>query len=533
MTRFGPENSLTQSFGKVARKMALLGFGLLLPAAGLAQEETEPEAPAQTAELHTAAIRDSVNARLLEDFKGKILSTIEDSGDIYSRYLDSLRVDSQQYARRHNTRDTVFVVNPLHFSIARMLDMDTTDEIARAFEERTGIPLPMAVRSVIKDGTTSQVNAAYDSRLDILAPHNTYSAETHINLIFPAQPFGMIANVFPEGPRAEIGLIPGLTPQQMRAYINGHENWHYKDRAANICSDMMRSRSVQMTGLKEDVDIGMTRNAFIYNMENFADIASLGEMIAQGQDIGIIDVVRSWRMANSEDLHHMSHTSLQHFKETVESIGVDAFRAKSPLEREEIYKNILAKNLMTPRILKKLGKIAGKDADPTKGISAALHAIEGVFNPNARRAVQFIKNYPDDAAVSAFSAKDKSLSRYKINETNAEWNDAAPDLLCSQALEKDGRITPVTLTRAYIGLQNEFLTKIMETTDPAVQQLEANKLLHLQKTLGDLLAEQNYVQLNEDYGVNLFEKEPLARDIANGMARTFDATPLFVPRPGP
>lgn len=533
------------SFSRVALRNTLFATIGLLSLSANAQEEpaqdslaTETPEPIEKVYSTVAPMspeqRDAMNAILVSNMKQDVLSLIEESGDSYATYLDSLKTSAQSYVQRHGIKPAaMFVVNPLHVAVSQKLGLSPAAEIAKSFERRTGRALPQSMQDILKDNTIPFKNSL-DEWITTMPAKNLLNTKEGINILIPAASYGSTYKFYTDSPHVnDVETLEGLSAQQTIDYINGHENWHYKDKMLNIVETIMTDNGGNFKKLDTKLKYGSTDMARTYNGEAFADIAALSDMIVNGAPIQVIDAIIDWRISKNHDIEHMSQAHLKQLKKTIEDTGLSAFRTLGEDQRMDITKKIIADNILTPRAVRKILKIAiSEEKHGERGILP--YRIEKFFNAHTKLALDFMKNYPEQKPAK-FDIE--ALSDNEVNEANAGWNENLYDLFFDTALKIDGAITPVSLTKSYVKLQTELLEKIEKAETENDRKIEVQKLLSLQASYTDALTETDYVSVNADYGVNLANKEPAAfakaGEQAAATSRTLDITPLLLRPPSP
>jgi hypothetical protein len=240
--------------------------------------------------------------------------------------------------------------------------------------------------------------------------------------------------------------------------------------------------------------------------ECLADVGALGDMIRNGEDPSIIGKVIPWREKEHE-LNHMTVAAVEGLQAKINEMGVDKFRALSDDDARTLYNGIADKTSVKPELAANVQAYAS-------GTPQERQALEhmATADPAVQAAIDFAKPYkapPADDKPQGMSMptsgekEDPSLQR----EVNA-YHPAA--LLRDRAFSDSGKITPLTLAKAYGELQDELRENLSHDPGNKVWQAQGAKL---QQTFVNTVKMTNYIEENASRGVDILKVEPTLRDL--------------------
>jgi hypothetical protein len=259
----------------------------------------------------------------------------------------------------------------------------------------------------------------------------------------------------------------------------------------------------------------MAAVATLNRQECFADIGAAGDMIRNGADPSIIDKVIAWRQQSTE-IGHMTAGGLTQLKNRINEMGVDKFRALDETGARALYEDAAVKGSLQPAQAETVVRY-------TTGTPAQRAALDkaAATSPDTKAALDFAKPYV--AARTGESPAVRSEEDTAVSRQLANYHPAA--LLKDRAFADAGKITPVTLAKAYGELQDELRRNLDREPDNKLWQGQANKL---QQTFINAVKMTNYIEENASRGVDILAVEPALKSLA--PAKTADARPSAPPK---
>jgi hypothetical protein len=251
-------------------------------------------------------------------------------------------------------------------------------------------------------------------------------------------------------------------------------------------------------------------------------VGAAGDMIRNGADPSIIPKIIAWREQMPE-IGHMTDKALEGLQQKINEMGIDKFRALDDGAARELYQGIAEKGSVP-------ADVAGIIHDYVGGTTVDRHAIEtmATMSPDAKAALEALKPYkmppPNDADDKPEGMRQPlSPADQEIQRQLSDYHPAA--LLKDRAFSDSGKITPLTLAKAYGELQDELHENLDRQPDNKLWQAQASKL---QQTFINTVGLTNYIEENASRGVDILKAEPLLKGLAppapETPAKTSDTT---------
>jgi hypothetical protein len=485
-----------------------------------AQTEIAPQQPAQKTPLppdpadREELVRNTMNLNvsldnLLAAADNKYSRELAERGEKLTKYLQT------EY---HSPKATAVYLDPNEFTALRAIGMDD-DGATRTLLARAGTPENDQTVKDIASHMDSTDRTSYQGIVRTQNPHairDVTFADAQPGVIIPSSAYFT--------PRSK---IDGLTHDQNIEFTNRHEGWHLADNQ-NILprqnTPALKSIDLEhpetMIGNPEQLQVLSLAN----KQECLADVGAAGDMIRAGADPKIIDGIIAWREKSGEILH-MTAGALEGLRHQIDEMGVEKFRALDDASARAFYNGIAAKGGLQAEQADTVTRyVTGSAADR---MALDTMAAAGI-SPEAQAAVGFAKRYDltsaDDglkpmspAGTTPVTAEDQQIARQLSNYHPG-------DILRDRAFADGGKITPVTLAKAYGQLQDELREDLDRQPDNKLWQGQAQKL---QQTIINAVQMTNYIEENAKRGVDILQVEPTLKNLAPPQdvpAKTSDAT---------
>lgn len=417
------------------------------------------------------------NTAILLQTQNKYQTLMVDAQDDYSADLNELEISlNAQMKKMRGPYSHIAVLDPVKLDIAKGIGIPDTMAVQTMLLQKKIFPYP-ALLSLTQNFmvTTSPTVSGENSYTQ--NPHALYLMNQDAKVEGPCLIIPMPSNTIPDALK-----IPGMNIRDNARFSNLHEGWHCLDTTyytKHFAPEIYQSFDPKdLTTLLSN---GPGREAYInqHKLEAFADVATIGTLIrAKTYDLTLADTIAAWRENKFEDLIHYTSPVLKGFKEKIEKIGIDGFRALTDDKAREFYYATVETYALTPRGLEI--KIRRDNND----ISVKVDKDD----PDAKRAATYTHvAQPVDVneLASAFTAildgkgKDTAelMHAKKINDTLANWK---PFEELTEKARKSGNLTPESITHAYVVSMNELYR--LSITDTANADLYEEKATRLKKS---------------------------------------------------
>lgn len=482
-------------------------------------KQQQPDATAQAPASNAAASsglpsEETVRQALLDDVKTTDLNAFLDA--THNSYSADLQVRGQtltKYLQREQNSPQVrgVYLDPNEYTALEALHLGGATGAA-VMMGRDGLPGGDDILSAVGDGMHHGENAPGEGFLYSQDPHavkDLSSAAPQAAPIVPSSAY------FPPSLR-----ISGLSHEQNIDYINRHEGWHMAD-VKNLLPNLNAPEMKGFDMKHPEKSIGnpahMAAVAMVNRQESFADVGAAGDMIREGADSAIIGKIIAWRQQSSE-VGHMTAGALEQLQKKINDMGLDKFRALDDDSARALYEDAAVKGSLQPA----QANTVLRYSSGTPAQRAALEQ-EALRSPETKAALDFTKPYLAPHKNPTTPQEDQALSRQLSNYHPA-------DLLKDRAFTDAGKITPVSLARAYGQLQDELRQDLDRDPDNRLWQGQANKL---QQTFINVVNMTDYIGENARRGVDIFAVEPALKGLASSpaAAKTSEAAPLPRTRP--
>ena len=519
MGMFKKVKSLSSAFAAASRRWvvttAVISSGLFFSAT--AQTPTAPtnnniktEQTVETPARLTAEQKEKINTALIEQGQKAYRDLLPYAQSDYSCQLESLEQYLNQRVKEINpdASAAVVVLDPLQMDIGTAMGTPTAVTAMKMLSAKGVFP----DFTLFNDAGEALTYVMYFS----LADDMTYT-QFPITLSSRPDPSGKVTYVvIPLSNYAPAFEIKGLSIQDEANFTDRHEGWHALDFALGLKSkwpiidfSKLKVDSLQTTEDKINNACYLKFSCDIYNCESFADIGAAGDMIRSGQSPEIIGHLIDWRLEGKYDASHMSPPALRELQKRITALGIDKFRALDDTEATSLYSEILDTAGLTPARLALVYKyLKGTDAER----AAMVTANQG--NPDFACAYSYIACFkslevPDIIKVPRGEFK-LTPEMQKIADAVGAWD--AKGALEKRAFELGGKITPISLAKAYCSLMNELDDSLLASAEND-QILCRTQIIRLKNSFFESVQDADYVAVNAKYGVDIVAAEPSLQKI--------------------
>ncbi|MEZ0259557.1 MAG: hypothetical protein ACAH80_01020 [Alphaproteobacteria bacterium] len=444
-------------------------------------------------------IREDLLKSARENFDD-ILGTTETR---YSRDLALLQTSLNAYLKEEPGVNTCAIyLDPAKFDAAMALGFAETSAIGRVLA-RQGLLLDPddlndgAKLGVIADQTLSKYESRFGINIYTLDP----AANPNVGSATPAHV------IIPSADYAVPYPVPGLSRAEDRDFTNLHEGWHAKNDRYRLTSDVSQETYKKIAkfdaAVLADDNETEARSVFVirHRGEVLSDVGALGDMVRGGKDPSIIDKVRAWRRADPDDFRHMSVQALDGLKAEIDKMGVEKFRKLPNRAAKDLYTDIVEDYGIDERGLR-----AAAVYSLNEGNSAIIGDLEASakIDPAIAKGLAFFDLVGDRAQRAAAADDTLTPAELSVKDQLAKWD--ALQALQDRAFKDGGRITPVTMVKAYTALSDDLRAEMDAEPD---NNLIDQKMGKLHATFIDTVPQIDYLEANRRFGVDIVAQEPV------------------------
>jgi hypothetical protein len=456
----------------------------------------------------------------------------------YERELqaEQQKLDSYFSGRGAKDPQAAVILDPIRYDIGRAVGMSSAVTVAslinganpedRSLEalpevkdpnnpEALGVSRtsPLFFRSMGYDpeGIGKQMETPFVSRFG--TTYTQFPTENPNNLVQG----GVIT---PASEKLDPTRVPGLSYADNLTYINWHEMWHARDTReavfpANFNADLpIKSQPNDPATFKACA----TRN----QQESFADVGSVGDMIRSGKPMSVLDAVLDWRRV-PEDTAHTTVPALEGLKQKIQEMGLDKFRKLDDAQAQALYEKVVDEKALNAEDVRII-----HDEHSWNPLKSLPVTVKSFTDPETKKALGFERQQTDDALGTLWRAvKGTAPIPFdpQMPPALAGWNPT--QVLEDTAFAAAHKITPETMSEAYVKLQDKLESQARAAQDPAQAQIYAAQMTMLQTAFVRDVQSLDYLKLNQDRGVNLAAVEPDLKPVF----QHFDAQPPSAPKP--
>ena len=458
------------------------------------QERMQPVHPLSpsvpVAPLPTVADEDSVRLVLQLRTNPEDMLNAVDNG--YSRDLQQRSQALTKYLQdERGPNASAVYLDPNEYTALQAMGMDAKGASTMLLS-RWGRPTD--------DKTVNEVTTRMHALATVPGEGAIYTQDPHA-ILDPSNPGPQAGAIVPSSPYFPPSFrVEGLTHEQNLDFINRHEGWHQKDTQNLVPPQTL----AQVVGLGDPKLPGLP--AIENRQECLADTGAAGDMIRAGADPSIIPKIIAWREHGSE-LGHMTVGALEGLQKEINDMGLDKFRALGDADARALYQGIAEKGSIRPELAATAQQYLSGTAQERQALD-----VMSVVSPDTQAALDFLKPY----AVPAPDAKPAGLGQAPLTPTDQELqrslgNYHPAELLKDRAFSDSGKITPLTLAKAYGELQDELHHDLDRDPGNKLWQGQAQKL---QQTFINAVQMTDYIQENAARGVDILKAEPLLKGLA-------------------
>lgn len=298
--------------------------------------------------------------------------------------------------------------------------------------------------------------------------------------------------------------IPGMPYNAVIDYVNRHESFHCRDSKYSL-----RGHDPQLVSAMEKEPqvkmIGDAKRQAIFDIQHkrevFADVASIAEMVRNGNDPKmVLGPLKAWRAKEGgHDISHYTTPGLVALEKAIKDMGLQKFRALDDAAMLKLCYQITDDNaLKTREIDAMLRYRSGTDKDKAALRTAAKK------DPEIARALSVENDIARQLAKKPEGWKPLTPAETALDDQVRAY--PASQLLQDRAFKDSGRITPSTMVKAYAALHDELrLEREWEPDNP----VHAAKMTKLQHTLQREVRIMDYAWVNQQRGVKIENVEPV------------------------
>lgn len=422
--------------------------------------------------MYVIYMEDIVRKLLTEQAAERYNTTILTRTNTYGRELRTLQEHLREY-KKHIDKDAVpiTIIDPSKVHIGTAFNISTDDIIQRIMQHE-GVP----VEHVFLDWS-QRIPTSFHSSTARTVDHR------HAPFIMPES----------HNHRIDTSLVYkyGGRPLSER-FSNLHEAYHYMDENLVNDDDIDYTPNPIMLLTHED---DVTSAIQTQHSEGFADVSAVGTLIRQGEEISLLDCLIEER-EKSTDFGHQVADILRGFKNTIEDMGLETFRALDTAEASTLYRHVIDENGITAAQLKLAARIYLTRHDFIGSIDTDLELkqIDDIdqHDPDFQKAV-----YYSHYLCNHMNMTDTEQPVQTVPET--AWRDDEDrlwrDRLANRAFADHQIITPETLALSYISLLDDLYLQ----SDP-YETITFSRLGHI-FMFNDHV---NFVAENHIRGVDIF-----------------------------
>lgn len=455
-------------------------------------------AAASVTEAPAADSNDS-NLDLVYRAQGQYQQLMAGAANGYSARLQSLETWLNAYAGRNGleTYSKIVILDPIKADVGLALGLNS-EMIARSMLLEKGVAPYRTFSGMLGDYLVSPVPTMTDSDSYTQNPHALF-------VIFNDARKGPCTIVpSPENSIPAALVIPGLHPSEALEFRNRHEGWHCLDNTyfnKPVPAPIYEAKRNKDLSVLAGNDRLLTGFLTLHKAEILADVGALGDMIRFGGKIDLIDRIIEWRAGMADDLIHLSAPVLKEFKDRIAGMGVDRFVAMTEAEARTLYYTVTEDFALDQTGLEAL--IAAENhsapADPVQGVAGIERYRDYMAAPKAPASM--MAAFTAILGGSGITESDVA----SIKAVSADLKNWSPlDALQDKAFALAGKVTPVSIVKAYIALQGDYNARTAANPDKAdlyIEMATRLKSVFVEKTMW-----LDYGKINAQYNQTGTEK---------------------------
>ncbi|MEZ0259555.1 MAG: hypothetical protein ACAH80_01010 [Alphaproteobacteria bacterium] len=450
------------------------------------------------AEVEEILRREEIRQRLLGDARADFLTVAGLSQGGYSNTLSGFQRDLNRYLQQdpaYNNR--VVVIDPNTFNTGIALGMSAAETLTQMLGAQQ-VTLPNGLKGQMISHMNNPVTSRFGTTVNSPSPaaaSNASRVTVDACLVVPTSDHAFLFDIAP------------LSRTQQVDLANRHEGWHCLDR--KYATNGFSQAAVDLANSGNYAKIKDSPEACeVFAMgvrkEAIADIGATGDMIRAGADPKILEQLAQWR-GNPNDFEHFTAPVIRAVAAKIDEMGVDNFRKLSAADAAKLYYDTVDQHALTGKAVEVAIKYDDKSPD-----RKTAYEIEAQTDPEVAKGIQY--RQLSDAAEARDKAKitippgdelteDEERIALAINDFDASKT------LQDRAFEDSGKITPVTLIKAYRALQDEY------RQDGIDDGLVRAKLDKLQQSFVSDMKTIDFVEVNLQRGVRIEDEERSLEDL--------------------
>lgn len=424
-----------------------------------------------------------LNMMLRERARGQYPAIIQTGRTQYSTYLDSLSTALNGHLRLKQDAPEIMVVDPSLFDTGVALDFDPV-EVMRTLLREKNVPYEgqtlYRLTQCIMDQYPSIYSGPVYAPMPMIWRDPDYKTNKNPMVFVPALNSTSVIQ------------IPGLPFDKTVRLVNIHESAHALEFYYNYDSINLdvaaRFDIIDAYEVANNID-GMRKFTIDHKKECYADVFSVGRMIRDGEDIGLIGIVATYRDQGAGNIKHFTTSALKGLEKEIDKMGLAAFRKMDESKMEDFYYKVTEKytvsyaemNLAfgylyaTKEERQQLEKNAKSDAQLKRAVTFAMLIVEESIKVR-------VPQVADPIAEQA-------LAEWDVNK---EW--------LAHAARVHKIVTPETLILSYVEMMEGFAAE--RKKDLACDVLCGEKMARLRYVYINNLMRFDFVRINQDNGIS-------------------------------
>jgi hypothetical protein len=383
-------------------------------------------------------------------------------------------------------------IDPVRYDAGSAFNMNPQRVVTEILDSGNIWPDNNILFGAAKDMRATAYNGKYASgrRENASAFVNNFREDAQVCVVVPSSDIAPVE-------------IKGMPYNVVVDYVNRHESFHCRDTKYNfrgvdpqLVAQVKPENPGNLVGRPDLQNIFLT----MHKREVFADVSAIAEMVRNGHEPkSLLGPLKDWRTKEGgTDISHYTTPALEALEKKIKDMGVAKFRALDAEAVSKLCYEITDQNALRQRELDAMLRYrAGTDKD-----KAALRK-EAAGDRETARALGVESDIAKQLAVKPKGWTALTPAEQKLDDQVRGY--PASKLLQDRAFEIGGKITPVTMAKAYAAIHDELrLEREWEPDNP----IPAAKMTKLQHTLLRELRILDYAYLNQQRGVKIEDVEP-------------------------
>lgn len=400
-------------------------------------------------------------------------------------YADNVRhIENHLTKRKRNAQADASPLTSIHpdlLVVGSYLGFKPHETIQRIMEGRS-----LPVQSVAEVVDPNHANQPIDNT----KPHyNRYSA---VSMNGSNLPYVIQASEYNTS-----RMVASFHYDLRKRYADKHEQYHYLDDEFVSPTGKSLPRPDSRL-LLEDPAYRLHAMRTQWS-EGFADIGAVGDLIREGESLDVIDTVLEQRGV-SADLGHYTSPMLMHFKESIEDMGIEAFRSLDQQQAVDLYKTTVRLSRITEEEI----KLAAYHDLAMRGHPSDIEKLNTIVQSGEYPPHKILDAQPYARLLNKGHKTSDTENTAPLQQQPSDEKDIALEkrlLLIDRAFQDSGVLTPETLSKSFITVINE----LRESDNPqAVQEITQIKSAY--ETSYNI----PYIAENHARGVDIFKSNVMS-----------------------